>query len=164
MLSRSYMKKIYDALFSRFEADIVVESVSPCTGEVVFLTILYYDRSDYAERGKDVWIGLSKTLMTQLRSRVSRDVFMRELDLSCPPAPREWCILPRDGADELKASIGEAVATKVQQLEPETTYITGAYDKVLIASASSLEELLLKCDLATTEKEACTCWQRVDER
>ena len=83
MLSRSYMKKIYDALFSGFEADIIVEYVSPFTSEVVFTTVLYRDRSNYAERGKDVWIGLSKTLMTQLRSRASRDVFMRELGLCC---------------------------------------------------------------------------------
>ncbi len=157
MLSRNYMKKIYDALFSRFGAvEIIVESVSSCTDEVVFTTILYRDPSDYGEQGKDVWIGFSKTLMTQLRSRVSKNVFMRELGLSCPPEPGKWYTLPRDGADEIKASIGEAVATRVQQWEPKTTYITGAYDKVLIASASSVEELLLKCDLAATE-EACTC-------
>lgn len=54
MLSRSYTKKIYNALFSRFEADIVVEYVSPFTSEVVFTTVLYCDRSDYGERGKDV--------------------------------------------------------------------------------------------------------------
>lgn len=158
MLSRSCMKKIYNALFSRFEVEIMVESVSPCTSEVEFITLLYYDHSDYGEWGKDVWVGLSKTLMTQLRSRVSRDVFMRELSLSCSiePEPASWYSLPRDGADEIKASIGEAVAARVQQWEPKTTYITGAYDKVLIASASSVEELLLKCDLAATE-EACTC-------
>lgn len=148
MLSRSHMKKIYDALFSRFGAvEIIVESVSPCTDEVEFATILYYDPSDYGEWGKDVWVGLSKTLMTQLRSRVSRDVFMRELGLSCSIEPANWYILPRDGADEIKASIGEAVATRVQQWEPKTTYITGAYDKVLIASASSVEELIVRCDL-----------------
>ena len=157
MLSRSHMKKIYDALFSDFEVvEIMVESVSPCTDEVEFATILYYDQHDYGEWGKDVWVGLSKTLMTQLRARVSRDVFTRELNLSCSIEPASWYLLPRDGADELKASIGEAVATRVQQWEPKTTYITGAYDKVLIASASSVEELLLKCDLAATE-EACTC-------
>lgn len=103
-----------------------------------------------------MWIGLSKTLMTQLRSRASIDVFMRELGLSYPPEPGKWCILPRDGANELKASIGEAVAAAVKQWEPKTTYITGAYDIVLIANASSLEELLLKCDLATAE-EASAC-------
>lgn len=148
MLSRSHMKKIYNALFSRFGAvEIIVESVSPCTDEVEFTTILYRDSSDYGEWGKDVWVGLSKTLMTQLRSRVSRDVFTRELGLSCSIEPASWYILPRDGADEIKASIGEAVATRVQQWEPKTTYITGAYDKVLIASASSVEELIVRCDL-----------------
>lgn len=148
MLSRSHMKKIYNALFSRFGAvEIIVESVSPCTDEVEFTTILYRDSSDYGEWGKDVWVGLSKTLMTQLRSRVTRDVFMKELSLSCSIEPASWYILPRDGADEIKASIGEAVATRVQQWEPKTTYITGAYDKVLIASASSVEELIMRCDL-----------------
>ena len=159
MLSRSRMKKIYNALFSRFGAvEIIVESVSPFTNEVEFTTILYRDPSDYGEQGKDVWIGLSKILMTRLRSRVSKDVFMRELSLSCSiePEPASWYSLPRDGADEIKARIGEAVAARVKQWEPKTTYITGAYDKVMIASASSVEELLLKCDLAATE-EVCTC-------
>lgn len=155
MLDRCLMKKIYDALFGKFGAvEVMVLDSSPCTSELEFIVILYNSSHDYSEFGKDVWIGPSKTLMAQLRVKMHEDAFKRDLGLFCSVEPTHWwqptCwwhILPRDGADEVKASIGEAVVAAVKQWEPKTTWIASGNGKELIAMASSLEELLVQSDL-----------------
>lgn len=149
MLDQCLMKKIYDALFGKFGAvEVMVLDSSPCTSELEFIVILYNSSRDYSEFGKDVWIGPSKTLMTQLKVKMHEDAFKRDLGLFCSMEPLHWWhILPRDGADEVKASIGEAVVTVVKQWEPKTTWITGGYGKELVAMISSLEELLVQGDL-----------------
>lgn len=151
MLDRCLMKKIYDALFGRFAAvEVMVLDSSPCMSELEFIVILYSSSHDYSEFGKDVWIGPSKTLMTQLRVKMHEDAFKRDLGLFCSMEPTSWWhILPRDGADEVKASIGEAVVAAVKRWEPKTAWITSGYGKELVAMASSLEELLLQSDLCS---------------
>lgn len=146
---RRDMEKVYDMLFRNCLAVIlVIEAVDPQTKQVDFTLLYYGPKKD--DLIKDVWIKTSGSCMTLLRATLGMDVLTAELGTSLPLQPANTHVVPKDGAEKIKAAVGEVVAKTVEAWAPLPTCIVGEFGRDLLASASSLEELMVMSDLQSS--------------
>lgn len=143
------MAKVYDMMFNNCLAVMLeIEAVDPQTKQVDFTLLYYGPKKD--DVGKEVWIETSGMHMTLLRATVDMDVLMAELGTSLPLQPASLHVVPKDGAEKTKAAVGEAVAKTIDAWAPLPTRIVGEFGYDLLASASSLEELMVMSDLQSS--------------
>ena len=143
------MKKVYDMMFNNCLAVMLeIEAVDPHTKQIDF-TLLYYGpkRDDV---GKEVWVETSGAHMTLLRATIDMDVLTAELGTSLPLQQASLHIVPKDGAEKTKAAVGEAIAKIIEAWAPLPTRIVGEFGHDVLASASSLEELMVMSDLQSS--------------
>ena len=157
-MSREDNLKIYNGLLGEFDHVVLrhVERLMDDAKEIVELMVCPV-RSQDPKSEWEIWVGTCTEDANMLDVKMKKSTIQQELSIWYPLMSCDVYKLPRHGAEKLKSAIGKAIASKVSKSSPMTTTIALGYPPLkILAKASSLEELLLKCDLAATE-EACTC-------